>query len=102
MTVCDALNSAMEEEMLRDEKVFVMGEEVAHYNGAYKVGLCFFKHVFIESIPPHIRSPKGYLTNLVTNGLLIRQSPRWDLLIWWLVWHFQVFTQCKSYPMAAF
>lgn len=29
MTVRDALNSAMEEEMLRDDKVFVLGEEVA-------------------------------------------------------------------------
>jgi pyruvate/2-oxoglutarate/acetoin dehydrogenase E1 component len=37
MTVRDALNTAMEEEMLRDERVFVMGEEVARYNGAYKV-----------------------------------------------------------------
>jgi hypothetical protein len=36
-TVRDALNSAMEEEMRRDDKVFVMGEEVARYNGAYKV-----------------------------------------------------------------
>ncbi|KAI9001049.1 thiamine diphosphate-binding protein [Trametes punicea] len=37
MTVREALNSAMEEEMLRDENVFVIGEEVARYNGAYKV-----------------------------------------------------------------
>lgn len=37
MTVRDALNVAMEEEMLRDETVFVIGEEVARYNGAYKV-----------------------------------------------------------------
>lgn len=37
MTVRDALNSALEEEMKRDEKVFIMGEEVAKYNGAYKV-----------------------------------------------------------------
>ncbi|KDN52675.1 Thiamin diphosphate-binding protein [Tilletiaria anomala UBC 951] len=37
MTVRDALNSAMEEEMLRDDKVFLLGEEVARYNGAYKV-----------------------------------------------------------------
>ena len=36
-TVREALNSAMEEEMLRDETVFIMGEEVARYNGAYKV-----------------------------------------------------------------
>ncbi len=32
-----ALREAMEEEMRRDERVFLMGEEVAQYNGAYKV-----------------------------------------------------------------
>lgn len=37
VTVRDALNSALEEEMLRDDRVFVIGEEVARYNGAYKV-----------------------------------------------------------------
>ncbi len=33
----EALNEAMCEEMQRDERVFLMGEEVAQYNGAYKV-----------------------------------------------------------------
>jgi len=33
----DALREAMIEEMRRDENVFLMGEEVAQYNGAYKV-----------------------------------------------------------------
>ncbi len=33
----DALREAMIEEMRRDDKVFLMGEEVAQYNGAYKV-----------------------------------------------------------------
>ena len=32
-----ALREAMEEEMRRDPAVFLMGEEVAQYNGAYKV-----------------------------------------------------------------
>lgn len=32
-----ALNQALEEEMIKDERVFIMGEEVAEYNGAYKV-----------------------------------------------------------------
>jgi pyruvate dehydrogenase E1 component beta subunit len=36
-TVRDALRDAMAEEMRRDETVFVMGEEVAEYQGAYKV-----------------------------------------------------------------
>lgn len=35
MTVREALNEAMAEEMERNEKVFVLGEEVAQYNGAY-------------------------------------------------------------------
>ncbi|MCW3088218.1 MAG: pyruvate dehydrogenase complex component subunit beta, partial [Sediminibacterium sp.] len=33
----EALREAMSEEMRRDDKVFLMGEEVAEYNGAYKV-----------------------------------------------------------------
>ena len=33
----EALNQAMREEMDRDPDVFIMGEEVGHYNGAYKV-----------------------------------------------------------------
>ncbi|MBO6797824.1 pyruvate dehydrogenase complex E1 component subunit beta [Maricaulis sp.] len=36
-TVRDALRDAMAEEMRRDDTVFVMGEEVAEYQGAYKV-----------------------------------------------------------------
>jgi pyruvate dehydrogenase E1 component beta subunit len=36
-TVREALRDAMAEEMRRDPKVFVMGEEVAEYQGAYKV-----------------------------------------------------------------
>jgi len=35
MTVREALNLAMVEEMTQNEKVFVLGEEVAQYNGAY-------------------------------------------------------------------
>jgi pyruvate dehydrogenase E1 component beta subunit len=37
MTVREALRDAMAEEMRKDERVFVMGEEVAEYQGAYKV-----------------------------------------------------------------
>jgi pyruvate dehydrogenase E1 component beta subunit len=33
----EALREAMSEEMRRDERIFLMGEEVAEYNGAYKV-----------------------------------------------------------------
>jgi len=37
ITYREALNQALSEEMERDDKVFLMGEEVAEYNGAYKV-----------------------------------------------------------------
>jgi pyruvate dehydrogenase E1 component beta subunit len=37
VTVREALRDAMAEEMRRDDRVFVMGEEVAQYQGAYKV-----------------------------------------------------------------
>lgn len=37
ITVRDALNAALAEELDRDDDVFLMGEEVAQYNGAYKI-----------------------------------------------------------------
>ena len=37
VNVRDALNQAMDEELERDERVFLLGEEVAQYDGAYKV-----------------------------------------------------------------
>ncbi|MBB1285663.1 pyruvate dehydrogenase complex E1 component subunit beta [Flavisolibacter sp. BT320] len=37
ITFREALREAMSEEMRRDDRVFLMGEEVAEYNGAYKV-----------------------------------------------------------------
>jgi pyruvate dehydrogenase E1 component beta subunit len=37
MTVREAINMGLDEEMERDERVFLMGEEVAQYQGAYKV-----------------------------------------------------------------
>jgi pyruvate dehydrogenase E1 component beta subunit len=37
VTIREALNMALDEEMESNESVFLMGEEVAQYNGAYKV-----------------------------------------------------------------
>lgn len=65
MTVRDALNIAMEEEMLKDENVFVIGEEVARYNGAYKVRAKL-------AIPP-----SGLPTRLFSSAGL--DWPRWML-----------------------
>ncbi|RCN42552.1 Transketolase, pyridine binding domain protein [Ancylostoma caninum] len=43
MTVRDALNQAMDEEIKRDDRVFLLGEEVAQYDGAYKVSKGLWK-----------------------------------------------------------
>ena len=37
ITIREALKQGMDEEMARDENVFLLGEEVAEYNGAYKI-----------------------------------------------------------------
>ena len=37
LSIRDALNQALDEEMARDERVLLLGEEVGEYNGAYKV-----------------------------------------------------------------
>ena len=70
-TVREALNQAMEEEMIRDETVFIIGEEVARYNGAYKV--CELVEGNGRGIVElnDARSPKGYWTNLEKIGLLM-------------------------------
>ncbi|EDX14803.1 GD21413 [Drosophila simulans] len=43
MTVRDALNSALDDELARDDRVFILGEEVAQYDGAYKVSRGLWK-----------------------------------------------------------
>ncbi|XP_063796950.1 pyruvate dehydrogenase E1 component subunit beta, mitochondrial isoform X1 [Pseudophryne corroboree] len=43
LTVRDALNQALDEELERDEKVFILGEEVAQYDGAYKISRGLWK-----------------------------------------------------------
>ena len=78
MTVRDALNVAMEEEMIRDDNVFILGEEVARYNGAYKVR---FRHFisFLSSDPHTIpaRSRKAFWTSLARSESSTHPSPRW-------------------------
>merc|ERR1711936_1052409 len=58
MTVRDALNSAIDEELAKDERVFVMGEEVAHMMELTK-------------------SPEVCGKNMEINVSLILQSQKW-------------------------
>ena len=51
LTIRDALNQGLREEIIRDENVFVMGEEVAEYDGAYKVTRGLWKELNEEQMP---------------------------------------------------
>jgi hypothetical protein len=95
MTVREALNAAMEEEMIRDESVFILGEEVAQYNGAYKVcqpGCIFLNLELMFSLS---RLQKGYSINSAKGESLIRPLRRWVLLGWRSVLPYKVFVRCK-------
>ena len=50
MSVRDALNSAIDEEIARDSRVFLMGEEVGQYGGAYKISKGLFEKYGSERI----------------------------------------------------
>jgi pyruvate dehydrogenase E1 component beta subunit len=43
ITIREAITQAMDEEISRDERVFLMGEEVAQYDGAYKMSKGLWK-----------------------------------------------------------
>ena len=58
LTYRDALNQALREEMQRDPDVFLMGEEVGVYQGAYKVS-------------------RGLLDEFGPCGWWTRRSPSW-------------------------
>ena len=60
MTMREALRDAMAEEMRRDPDVFVMGEEVAEYQGAYKVT----QGLLDESAPGASSTPRSPSTAL--------------------------------------
>jgi pyruvate dehydrogenase E1 component beta subunit len=56
----EALNQAMSEEMERDENVFLMGEEVAEYDGAYKVSQGMLKKFGARRIVDAPISEEGF------------------------------------------
>ena len=68
----EALREAMQEEMRRDERVFLMGEEVAEYNGAYKVSQGMLEIYYRRNIKQrraHQRKVSGYPSGTGLSGL---------------------------------
>ncbi len=70
----EALNLALKEEMTRDEKVFILGEEVAEYNGAYKVTKGLFDHFGPKRVIDTPISEAGF-TGLAVGAAMLGLRP---------------------------
>jgi pyruvate dehydrogenase E1 component beta subunit len=70
----EALNQALKEEMIRDEKVFILGEEVAEYNGAYKVTKGLLDHFGPKRVIDTPISESGF-TGLAVGAAMMGLRP---------------------------
>ena len=81
MTVRDALNSAMNDEIKRDPKVFLIGEEVAQYNGAYKVSKGLWKEHGDKRVWDTPITEMGF-TGLAVGASLYGLKPIVEFMTW--------------------
>jgi pyruvate dehydrogenase E1 component beta subunit len=77
----EALRAAMTEEMERDENVFLMGEEVAEYNGAYKVSEGMLDQFGPERVIDTPISENGF-TGLGIGAALVGLRPIVEFMTW--------------------
>lgn len=80
-TIRDALNSAMSEEIQRDEKVFLIGEEVGRYNGAYKVSKGMLDKYGAKRIIDTPISEAGF-TGLAVGSAMYGLKPIVEFMTW--------------------
>ena len=74
ITVREALNKALEEEMINDKDVFIMGEEVAEYQGAYKITQGLLKKFGPERVIDTPISEYGF-TGIATGAAFMGLKP---------------------------
>ena len=77
--VRDALNMAMDEEMERDQGVVLIGEEVAQYDGAYKVSRGLWRKYGDKRV---IDTPITEVCYQRDEGLVNKQLFRWVSPVW--------------------
>jgi len=76
-----AVNQAIAEEMRRDEKVYMMGEEVAQYHGAYKVSQGLFEEFGEKRIIDTPISENGF-TGLGIGSAMLGLRPIVEFMTW--------------------
>jgi len=81
LTYRDALNEALREEMQRDERVFLMGEEVAEYDGAYKVSRGLLKEFGPKRVVDTPIAELGF-TGLGVGAAMVGLRPVIEVMTW--------------------
>jgi pyruvate dehydrogenase E1 component beta subunit len=80
-TVREALRDAMAEEMRRDDKVFLLGEEVAEYQGAYKVSQGLLQEFGARRVIDTPITEQGF-TGLAIGAAMIGLRPIVEFMTW--------------------
>lgn len=81
ITYRQALNEALAEELARDENVFLMGEEVAEYDGAYKITEGLWKKFGDKRVIDTPISESGFL-GLGVGAAMMGLRPVMELMFW--------------------
>jgi pyruvate dehydrogenase E1 component beta subunit len=81
MQIREALRRAMVEEMRRDERIFLIGEEVAQYNGAYKVSQGMWEEFGEERVVDTPISEAGF-AGLGIGAAMVGMRPIVEFMTW--------------------
>src|SRR6202011_2296602 len=81
LTYREALKSALSEEIERDENVFILGEEVAQYNGAYKVTEGLWKRFGDKRLVDTPISEAGFI-GMGIGAAMLGLRPVMELMFW--------------------
>ncbi|MBX3147384.1 MAG: pyruvate dehydrogenase complex E1 component subunit beta [Gemmatimonadales bacterium] len=81
VTYRDALNQALREEMTRDDRVFLMGEEVAEYDGAYKVSRGLLKEFGPKRVVDTPIAELGF-TGIGVGAAMVGLRPVIEMMTW--------------------
>lgn len=81
ITYRQALNDALAEEIMRDENVIIMGEEVAEYNGAYKITEGLWKRFGDKRVIDTPISEAGFI-GLGVGAAMMGMRPVMEFMFW--------------------
>jgi pyruvate dehydrogenase E1 component beta subunit len=96
VTVREALRQAMDEEMARDEDVILIGEEVAQYNGAYKVSQGLLDRYGPKRVIDTPISEEGF-TGIGIGAALVGMRP----IVEWMTFNFSIQAMDQVFSNAA-